>query len=161
MFKHGLLFMGLLALAACSQAPVLPTEQVNLSAQHLGTAASDSVADVAVDRRLGAVYATGSTTGSLDGPNQGGEDVFLRRYSRNGKVIWRRQLGGALEDTAGGVAVSPNGPVFVGYTQKEGSYFGGDGLLQKFSADGAFLWKKRKARNASRAEAMQRSMEET
>ncbi len=143
MFKRVLLVAGLMALAACSQAPVSPIEHLDLSAQRLGTAAYDSVADVAVDRTLGAVYAIGSTTGSLDGTNRGGSDVFLRRYNRNGTVVWKRQLGGTPQDTAFSVAVAPNSSVFAGYTQTEGAYYVGDGLLQKFSANGARLWTRR------------------
>lgn len=140
MLKRGLLLIGLFVLSACSQTPVPPNEPVGLSPQLLGTAAYDGVADVAVDRRLGAVYAVGNTGGSLDGPNRGGKDAFLRRYNRNGTVAWKRQFGGALDDTAFSVAVSPNGPVYVSYTQTSGGSFVGDGLLQKFTADGALLW---------------------
>lgn len=108
-------------ISACSQTPVPSSDPIDLSAQRLGTATFDSVVDVAVDRNLGAVYAVGGTGGSLDGANQGGFDVFLRRYNRNGTVVWKRQLGGALRETAGGIAVSPSGAVFVSYTQTEGA----------------------------------------
>lgn len=130
-------------ISACSQTPLPSSNSIGLSAQRLGTAAYDGVVDVDVDRKLGAIYAFGSTVGSLDGPNRGGVDVFLRRYNRNGTVVWKRQLGSTLEDTAGGVAVAPSGAVFVGYTQTEGAYYVGDGLLQKFSAAGARLWTRR------------------
>ncbi len=140
MFKRGflLLLIASLTLAACSQAPLSPTEQVNLSAQRLGTAADDSVVDVAVDRGLGAVYTVGVTNGSLDGPNRGGSDMFLRRYNRSGGVVWKQQLGSASEDYAGDIAVQPGGNVYVSFNT-----FNGDSFLHKYLADGRLLWSRR------------------
>ena len=123
------LFFGLLLLAACSQAPA-PATSPELLAQRLGTRADDAATSVAIDTKLGAVYVLGATEGSLGGANQGHTDVFLQRYDRGGKVVWKRQLGTGGYDSAGGVATDGKGFVYAGYTA----------TLSKFGADGTPVW---------------------
>ena len=123
------LFFGLLLLAACSQVPV-PATNAELLAQRLGTRADDAATAIAADTKLGAVYVMGATEGSLGGANQGHTDVFLQRYDRSGKVVWKRQLGTGEYDSAGGVATDSKGFVYAGYTA----------TLSKFGADGTPVW---------------------
>ena len=123
------LFFGLLLLAACSQAPA-PATNTELLAQRLGTRADDAATAIATDTKLGAVYVMGATEGSLGGANQGHTDVFLQRYDRSGKVVWKRQLGTSEYDSAGGVATDSKGFVYAGYTA----------TLSKFGADGTPVW---------------------
>jgi hypothetical protein len=47
---------------------------------------------------LGSVYVAGATNGSLDGPNAGDYDVFLRKYDESGNLLWARQLGSPAAD---------------------------------------------------------------
>ena len=123
------LFFGLLLLAACSQAPA-PATNTELLAQRLGTRADDAATAIATDTKLGAVYVMGATEGSLGGANQGHTDVFLQRYDRSGKVVWKRQLGTGEYDSAGGVATDSKGFVYAGHTA----------TLSKFGANGASIW---------------------
>ncbi len=132
-----ILFFGLLLLAACSQAPV-PEAGADLAAQRLGTRADDAVTSVAVDTKLGAVYVIGSTEGSLDGANKGNTDVFLRRYNRSGKVVWKRQLGSSGYDGVGGVTTDVQGFVYAGYTLDSSK--GTVSKIDKLRSDGALVW---------------------
>lgn len=147
MLRRGLLLAGLLLLAACSRTPSSPAETTNLAAQQLGTDLNDAVADIAADTRRGAVYAIGTTDGSLDGPNKGGTDVFLRRYSRSGAVVWRRQFGGGGDDGAGAVAVNRNGDLYLRYSLDTYNFDGTDSSgvstvsrLEKRRGDGTLVW---------------------
>jgi len=49
-------------------------------ARQIGTTASDESLSVAVDG-LGNAYISGATRGSLGGPNAGGYDAFLAKYT--------------------------------------------------------------------------------
>lgn len=107
----------------------------------MGTAADDSVTDIAADTRRSAVYAVGTTDGSLDGPNKGSTDVFLKRYNRSGAVVWKRQLGGNADDGAGVVAVDRNGDLYVGYSSDTNRAGGVDvSRLEKRRGDGTLVW---------------------
>lgn len=132
-----ILFFGLLLLAACSQAPT-PTGNADLAAQQLGTRADDALVSVAVDTKLGAVFVMGSTEGSLDGTNKGYNDVILRRYNRNGGVVWKRQLGSSGYDGAGAVATDGRGFVYAGYTLDAPD--GTASKLEKLRSDGTSVW---------------------
>ena len=132
-----ILFFGLLLLAACSQAPS-SVATPDLVAQRLGTRADDAVTGVAADTKLGAVYAIGSTEGSLDGANKGHTDVVLRRYTRSGGVVWKRQLGSSGYDSAGAVAVDGKGFVYAAYTVLSNDT--SLGKLEKFRSDGTLSW---------------------
>lgn len=63
----------------------------------------DYVSDVAVDEG-GNAYVVGSTDRSLGGPY--GYDMFVRKYSSSGSVLWTRQLNFSANDVANAVAVS-------------------------------------------------------
>jgi len=59
--------------------------------RQFGTPHWDEAAAVAVDAT--SVYVTGYTSGSLGGqPHVGGHDVFVRRYTLDGKTIWTREF---------------------------------------------------------------------
>ena len=131
-------FFGLLLLAACSQAPA-PNADAELAAQRLSTHADDAATSVAVDKKLGAVYVIGNTGGSLNNPNSGDTDVFLRRYNRSGRVVWKRQLGTNEEDYADGVATDGKGSVYAGYIVGAPDGYR-EGKLEKFRADGTSVW---------------------
>ena len=132
-----ILFFGLLLLAACSQAPA-PTGNAEVVAQRLGTRADDAVTSVAVDTKLGAVYVMGSTEGSLDGVNKGYNDVVLRRYTRGGNVVWKRQLGSSGYDGAGAVATDNQGFVYASYILDLPD--GTSSKLEKLRSDGTPVW---------------------
>ena len=87
----------------------------------------------------------GFTEGSLGGPYQGGYgDAWVAKYSADGALLWKRQLGTSELDLSGGVATDGEGNVYIsGLT---GGSLGGpsrggfDAFVAKYSADGALLW---------------------
>src|SRR6187401_1760905 len=56
-----------------------------------GTPSPDVMSSVAASGPY--IYAAGWTGGSLDGPNVGASDIFVRRYDAEGDILWGRQFG--------------------------------------------------------------------
>ncbi|MBI4662022.1 MAG: SBBP repeat-containing protein [Verrucomicrobia bacterium] len=72
---------------------------------------------VAVDG-LGIVSATGVFYDSIELgdatlTSRGSSDIFVVRYNRDGKVLWRQQIGGSLSETAADIAADSAGNVYV------------------------------------------------
>ncbi len=134
------LIAALFVLAACAQAPA-PNKALrsDLAQLRLGTSDNDRGVEVAVNRYLEAVFVVGSTEGSLDGPSKGGSDGFLRRYRRDGSLVWRVQFGSPYGDYAGGVATDRVGNVYVANTA-ETPYSPSRAVLGKYSQKGNRLW---------------------
>lgn len=132
-----------LALASCAQvSPPRASPSGELTPASVGSATSDAAQHVAVSRANGAVYVSGTTDGALDGVNKGGTDIFIRRFDRSGKLLWRKQLGTTKLDQAAGVATDKVGNVYVGMNTIESPYdlrWHG-ATLYKFSASGNLLW---------------------
>jgi Bacterial Ig domain/Beta-propeller repeat len=61
----------------------------------------------------GNVYITGSTIDPLEGSNQGGTDIFVRKYHSDGTVIWTSQVGGSEDDLATGISLGSSTNDFV------------------------------------------------
>ena len=81
-----------------------------------GTTGHDQGWGAATDA-AGHVYVAGETGGLLDGSvYQGALDVFLAKYDPTGTRLWTTQNGTAGGDRAKGLAVSPNGDVFLAGT---------------------------------------------
>lgn len=130
-----------LVLASCAHVtPASTSLPGDLTPMSVGSPQSDAVQHLAVSRANGAVYASGTTAGSLDGVNQGGTDVFIRRFDRSGKLLWRKQLGTTHNDQAAGVATDTAGNVYVGMDYP--TYYYDVSILYKFSANGKLLWKR-------------------
>jgi hypothetical protein len=104
--------------------------------RQLGTADDDESFGVSADR-LGNVYISGETTGSLGGPNAGTEDVFVSKYSAAGNVLWTRQLGTATSDISYSVSADELGNVYISGITGEEVY---DAFVSKYDAAGNFLW---------------------
>lgn len=74
--------------------------------------------DIAIDAE-DRIYITGSYNGSavfsdditLD--SYVGDDIFLARYDADGTCLWARRAGSSSNDEARGIAVSPDGDVFI------------------------------------------------
>lgn len=81
--------------------------------KQLGTAAADSGTGIASDRS-GAIYVTGQTAGGIGSSNKGDVDAWLVKYSPRGGLVWKRQIGTALEDTATGIAVDAQNSIYIG-----------------------------------------------
>ena len=129
MMKRALILAGLLALAACSQAPVPPAGNADLSAQKLSTADDDRAVELAVHTGSGAVYAL-TDSYSDDSTGEGSSAAFLRRYSRSGAVVWQRQLGGGQNSDARALATDAGGNLYVSYNDR----------LEKRRSDGGVVW---------------------
>ncbi len=111
----------------------------------VGSSLYDFICDVAVSQE-GNIYLVGSTQGNLDGQVfNGGMDGFITKLSANGTKLWTRLIGGASTDEARGVAVGPEGSIFVtGYTHNnlDGQVNNGtaDLFVSKFTSDGIRTW---------------------
>jgi Beta-propeller repeat len=134
--KHTIkLILLALVLSSCGQNPSRQT----LISQDLGTAGLDTATGVAANAR--GVFVVGSTFGSLDGPNKGSEDGFIRRY--DGGMVWGQQFGTRSDDYTSGVAVDSAGNSYV-----LGGTFGALGLsvgkldtyLRKYNLAGVLQW---------------------
>jgi hypothetical protein len=89
---------------------------------------------------LGSVYITGSTTGSLGGPNAGNVDAFVTKYDAAGTLQWTRQLGTSTRDEGRAVSADGLGNVYIaGHTN--GSLGGsGDAFISKYDTAGVLQW---------------------
>lgn len=80
----------------------------------------------------------------LEQASAGGRDAFVRKYDPDGTVLWARQFGTALLDTALAVVADTLGAVIVAgdtYGQVADTNQGAqDAFLRKYDADGAVLW---------------------
>jgi hypothetical protein len=109
-----------------------------------GTAANDVAYGVAVDAE-DSIYVTG-ITGYPGGPGLDGQtylgssDIFMTRFSPDGRKLFTRQVGTAAQDWAYGITVGPSGAIYlVGAT--EGAMGDGtsgtiDAVLIKYDKDG-------------------------
>ena len=94
----------------------------------------------------GNVYVTGNSGGGLQGMNKGSGDVFIRKYSFNGKMLWTRQFGTSNYDIAYHITADAKGGVYTtGYTS--GSLQGTnkgfrDAFISKHDFSGKILWTK-------------------
>lgn len=115
-----------------------PTGAVVWSKQ-IGISGSDTINSLRHDG-LGNVYFAGTTQGSLAGPHLGEGDAILGKYDTDGNLLWSRQFGGPLDDSASAVATDPMGSVLV--AGASASDLGGPigSYLAKYDPDGNQLW---------------------
>lgn len=104
--------------------------------RQFGTAANEHSVEVATDANNNA-YVLGSTGGSLARPLRGTSDIFVRKYTSSGKVVWTQQKGLDGDDTPGGVAVSGGFVYVVGANQGLGT------VVYRLNLSGSTYWKKR------------------
>jgi len=72
----------------------------------------DHASGVSVDG-LGNVYVSGSTSGSLGGPNAGEDDAFLAKYAVNGNQLWIHQFGTTANENAHYISADGSRNVFI------------------------------------------------
>lgn len=127
-----------ISLSAPAEDPY-PTAWVRQS----GTPASDYCYALAADSS-GNVYISGLTYGDIGGPNAGGGDAFLSKYSPTGSPLWTRQLGTSRSDYSYGVAVDGLDSVYIsGRTMGdlyESNSGGWDAFIARYNATGDLLW---------------------
>jgi formylglycine-generating enzyme required for sulfatase activity len=109
--------------------------------RQLGTSANEIGLGVAADR-LGNVYISGGTAGSLDGVNAGGTDPFIAKYDAAGSLLWTRQLSTTGDDYAWNVSPDGLGNVYI--STQPGSTDGlgnsDEAYLAKYDDMGNHLW---------------------
>ena len=85
-------------------------------------AAGDDVGQSIATDASGNVYVAGSFHGTVDfdpGPgvynltSAGGSDAFVAKYTPSGALLWARDMGGSGDDAGTGIALGPNGAVYV------------------------------------------------
>jgi hypothetical protein len=113
--------------------------------EQIGTNKLDQSYSVAVDG-TGNAYISGSTYGSLGGPNVGSRDAFLARYDPTGNLLWTRQIGTISFDLSNCVAVDTYGNAYLS-GRTLGSLGGPnagetDAFLAKYDTAGNQLWTK-------------------
>ncbi len=108
-----------------------------------GTSASDFLRSLASDG-AGGCFASGFSGGALGGPNEGGIDAWIGRFSRDGEPIWIRQFGTPGHDEASTIAHDGSGGVLIGgwTTGSLGGPIQGDrdAWLSRYDSDGNRLW---------------------
>jgi len=108
-----------------------------------GTSQFDVGRGIAVDS-AGNIYIAGHTGGDLGGPNAGGDDAYLAKYSSLGTLLWTRQIGTSAVDRSAGVAIDSAGNTYmIGYTYGNlgGPHAGSaDAFVSKHNASGSLLW---------------------
>jgi hypothetical protein len=77
-----------------------------------GTADYDWSGPVSADG-LGNAYISGTTRGSLGGPNMGRDDAFITKYDAAGNLQWTRQFGTANEDAGHSVSADELGNAYI------------------------------------------------
>jgi uncharacterized delta-60 repeat protein len=85
----------------------------------------------------GSVYVAGVTF-TFDPGGQG--DVFLLKFSADGRLQWQRTWGGTGFDVGHDVAIGSDGGIYV--AGDTNSFFANDAFLVKFSPEGAVLWER-------------------
>ncbi len=112
--------------------------------QTFGDNKSVDIESVVTDRQ-GNVYFTGSTNGSLYGPNAGDWDIINGKLDSSGNLAWAKQFGTPKEDIARKISFSPDGNLYtLGNTEGDlagdVTPYGGDPFVRKFDLSGNELW---------------------
>jgi hypothetical protein len=94
----------------------------------------------------GDVIVGGTTGGDIGADNQGGQDVFIRRFDADGAVEWTTQFGSPPSPFVSGLHVNAAGEVFAAGSTELVTFSPPmakkDIYLTKFAANGVRLWTK-------------------
>jgi hypothetical protein len=91
---------------------------------------------------------TESNDGDFEGMNKGGEDIFVIKLDRDGKVLWKKLFGGSGVDWGTSITTTDGGVLITGLTTSNDGDFEGmnkgdwDIFVIKLDTDGKVLWKK-------------------
>lgn len=94
--------------------------------------------------KLGNLYVSGETEGSLGGPSAGAVDAFLSKYDTAGELVWGRQIGTPSIDRGWGVSANSSGSVYLAGSvwgslgaSHAGNY---DTFIAKYNESGELNW---------------------
>ena len=114
-------------------------------AGQIGTPGIDLSYGSATDSE-GNLYLTGTTSGSLGGESQGGFDVWVVKYDRQGQELWKQQFGTLGSDRSYGIEIDSEDNFYL-TGQTDGDLFGDrqstgtDGWVAKFDgSSGEQIW---------------------
>lgn len=111
--------------------------------RQFGSKEDEDIQFSAIDSE-GSVYITGSTRGNLGFSNVGKEDVFIVKYSNEGKKIWTKQFGTDSTDIAMGIFIDKKGYLYItGETLGklgENSFGGQDAFIMQLDNNGKQLY---------------------
>ncbi len=112
--------------------------------REFGTSAQDNAFAVSADST--GVYVVGISAGEFEGEtNEGGFDVFIRKYNTDGDEIWTREFGTSDDfdsgndvsaDTTGVYVVGTVGASLPGQTSQGST----DAFIRKYNSDGDEIW---------------------
>ncbi len=92
------------------------------------------------------ILITGSTSsydGDFDGINLGRSDLFVIKFDNNGRILWKRTIGGKSYDWGNSVTTTAQGDVLVaGVSSYEEESENGDIVVAKLDKSGEIRWKK-------------------
>ena len=117
---------------------------VLLWSEQIGSVDFDRYFGVSFDH-FGAIYAIGSTSGSLATTNLGGNDIILTKYDSAGNLLWAKQLGTSGSDQGYAVGTDSLGNVYI-CGETTGSFgttnttYNSDAYLAKLDTNGNLLW---------------------
>jgi len=113
--------------------------------RQFGTAENDFVNAARVDSD-GSLYVGGSTGARLGSASAGFDDAFVRKFDKNGTVLWTQQIGTVSSDYGYGLGVDGSNNVYaVGSTMgtlSGASAGGNDIFVRKLDSSGTLLWTK-------------------
>ncbi len=109
-----------------------------------GTTGGDVARGLVVDAS-GNLYIAGETSGPLNGQVNRGRDIFLKKVSGTGELLWTRLFGSSSSDYGTGVTLGPDGNILViGYTfgilDGQSGSGGADAVLLKVTPAGDPVW---------------------
>jgi hypothetical protein len=78
--------------------------------------------------------------GGINGFGAGHDDILVVKLSSDGSLLWQQTWGGPINELARGVAVAPDGSVYV--AGEANSFFANDAVLLKYASDGTLLWQR-------------------
>ena len=131
--------LAVLAVAACNQSPLTQTPESETVTPQFGTSGYDGGVDVTFDSN-GRIYVVGDTDLS-----SGQDTAFVRRYTRSGGLVWKRQFDNDYGNVSAASAAGDGSIYVAGSTYSElqvGGDFsgGGTGFVRKYSDSGSVLW---------------------
>ena len=91
------------------------------------------------------IYVAGYTDGRLPKQDEvGGDDAFVAKLGRSGRLLWVRQFGTKSDDRATSIAVGGSSIVVGGWTtghlRRGDAHGGADGFVRQFHPDGSSGW---------------------